>query len=150
MVKRRKNQRFEDHLCPHPQVTDVFQMSYQYPEDEDKDGLWNAVFSPFNHLTWLVAWEYFIEQCCCESCRLYTINSLPCLIFKVLQNKVQKLMCCLFQSTALANAYLHLNLQCLYKEVRFHQVESLPNCEIPGSHSNEYSVKMTTIGYYTM
>jgi hypothetical protein len=36
------------------------ELSRQYPEDEDGDGRRNVVFSPFNHLTRLVAREDFI------------------------------------------------------------------------------------------
>jgi hypothetical protein len=44
MVEWWENQHFEDHLCPHPQG-EVFK---------------TLVFSPLNHLTWLIAWENFI------------------------------------------------------------------------------------------
>jgi hypothetical protein len=34
--------------------------THQHPEDEDRDGPWNVVFSPFNHLTRLAAQKHFI------------------------------------------------------------------------------------------
>jgi hypothetical protein len=74
MVKWRKNQRFEDYLCPRPQGTEGYP---EYPEDEDgrtrvlkgtlstlrtrtEMVLETLVYSPFNHLTRLVAEEDFI------------------------------------------------------------------------------------------
>jgi hypothetical protein len=33
-----------------------------------------SVYSPFNHQTWLVAREYFIEFSCCECFKFYISN----------------------------------------------------------------------------
>jgi hypothetical protein len=30
-----------------------------FTDEEDGDGSWNIGFPPLNHLTWLLAWEYF-------------------------------------------------------------------------------------------
>jgi hypothetical protein len=60
MVKRRRNQRFKEHLYPYLQGTDQY-----------RDGPWNIVFSPLNHLTRLVTREYFIIHCRRESYKSY-------------------------------------------------------------------------------
>jgi hypothetical protein len=57
VVKWRKNQRFEDHLCPHPQGT--LEMVLEM-----------LVFSPFKHLT-QVARENWIVLSCRESSGSY-------------------------------------------------------------------------------
>jgi hypothetical protein len=44
MVEWRKNQRFEEHLCPRPEDTEVSTSVLQYPEDEDRDGPRNVGF----------------------------------------------------------------------------------------------------------
>jgi hypothetical protein len=120
-----RKQRFKDHLCPHLQGTDLSGESvrvwykpawvpcswlrqayvwhglilqiHQYPEDEDRDGPWNAVFSPLNQLTRLVAQEYFIIQCRRESYKSYTMStvlSVTVLLGKVhISNKICKLLC---------------------------------------------------------
>jgi hypothetical protein len=51
LVKRRKNQCFEDHLSPRLQGS-----------DKDRDGPRDVDFSPLNELTQLLAQEYFIIQ----------------------------------------------------------------------------------------
>jgi hypothetical protein len=61
MVKRWKNQRFKDHLCP---------LSLTRTEMV----LETLVISSLNHLTWLVTREYFIIQCRRESYKSYNVN----------------------------------------------------------------------------
>jgi len=52
MVEWWKNQRFEDHLCPHPQGTSLTNQTSTLRT--------TLVFSLLNHLTQLIAWENFI------------------------------------------------------------------------------------------
>jgi hypothetical protein len=54
--------------------------THQHPEEEDRDGPWNLVFSPFNQLTLLVVREYFIIILCSypnPSCVLHALHIQP-------------------------------------------------------------------------
>lgn len=69
VAKRRTTQRFQDHLCPRPQGTNVSTQQHLYPGDEDRNSHRNFGVFAFNYLTQLITRECFIIQCHRESYR---------------------------------------------------------------------------------
>jgi hypothetical protein len=73
-------------------------LNSEFPEDENRDSTWNISLLSFNHLTWLLTWESFIESSCCESFRLennIVITCPKCKHFHSWCNKKSsKTLCC--------------------------------------------------------